>query len=148
MDLTNSDLRVVNLIIYEDKICQVSDILSSESVILCGIEESIKTTKIEGLLIDDSILIKLGANKTQIGDFDKFRLEIKDFMSVYFCVKWGAIINSFLFVTQDSATGARFNISFKIPGDDDKTRPITFIHELQNLFFVFNNYEMDIDNLL
>lgn len=148
MGLIYSDLRIGNLVSYDGKIYKVSDILSYKSVILYGIDESIKTNEIDGVLIDESALIKLGANKTQKDDLVRYRLEIKDFLSVYFCIKGGVVINSFLFVIQDSATGARFNISFKISENDNKTRPITFIHELQNLFFVFNNYEMNIDNLL
>lgn len=136
MGLTNSDLRIRNLVNYNGQVHQVSDILSNESVVLNGIDESLKTDEIEGFLIDESILMKLGAKHAPHKGTQKYRIEIKDFLTFYFCINEGKVSSSYLLVTQDPEKEARFNY------------PIRFIHELQNLFSLFNKRELDINVLI
>nr|WP_321374141.1 hypothetical protein [uncultured Bacteroides sp.] len=133
MGLANSDLRVGNIIIYNGKSCIVSDILSTKSIILYGIEDEIKTENINGLLIDENLLDNLGAIKIPDKGFVKYKIEIKTFLSIYFCFKDGKISNTYLYVAQDSYIGARYN------------QPFSYVHELQNLYFVLNREEMDIN---
>lgn len=151
MYLTNRDLRIGNLVIYNGKAYQVSDILSADRIILFGLEEPINTFEIKGFLIDESVLIKVGVKKVSKDGLVRYRLEIVDFLTIYFIVSEGKISNSYLFVTQDSETAARFNISIKnAQSDAIINRPITFMHELQNLFFTFkrDDIELDLDILL
>lgn len=133
MGLENSDLRVGNIIIYNGKPCMVSGILSTKGIILYGIEDEIKTENINGLLIDENLLDNLGAIKIQDKGFVKYKIEIKIFLSIYFCFKDGKISNTYLYVTQDPYIGARYYQAF------------SYVHELQNLYFVFNREEMNIN---
>lgn len=149
MDLSIMDLRIGNLIAYNGITYRVSDILSSNTVILHGIDESIQINDLAGLLINESILIKLGAKKTDTENLVRYKIEIKDFLSIYFCVSDGEISNSYLFVVQDSKTAARFNMGAKNTQTDDRIiQSVSFIHELQNLFFAFNRNEINFDILL
>ena len=149
MCITNRDLRIGNLVVYLGKTYKVSEILLSDRINFFRYEKSVKTYDIDGLLMDESMLIKLGAKLVAKDDFVRYKLEIVDFLSIYFIVIERKISCTYLFVTQDPENAARFTINIK-NGHSDKiiNRPITFIHELQNLFFTFKREEIDLDILL
>ena len=148
MRITNKDLRIGNLVLYHGKAYKVSDILSSDRINFFGYELPVSTFNVEGFLMNESILIKLGAKRITKDGLVRYRLEIVDFLSIYFIVSEGKITNSYLFVTQDAEIAARFNISIKNEQSDALIiSPISFIHELQNLFFIFKRDEINIDIL-
>ena len=118
MYITNKDLRIGNVVVYNGKAYQVSDILSSEKIILMGFEEILNTCEIDGFLIDENILVQLGGRKVLKGSLVQYKFEIVDFLTIYFVFSDGKISNSYLFVTQDAETAARFNISIKTEHSD------------------------------
>jgi hypothetical protein len=153
MKITNSDLRIGNLVVYKGEVCIVSGILRDERLLLNDIEVSISTCEIAGYEIDRRSLELLEfeeyLHKPKLEkepDYaletivtlkpDKYGDEITMSLKIYFDFKNDNKPFSYLLFKKDSINFTTFKLS------------INYIHELQNLCYIFNQSELEINKLI